>query len=85
MKSYANAALSFSPTELSTISSIESTWKWSYSGDDIVGDVAYDTFLASSATADNDYEVMIWLDALGDASPISSTYVREPTTRIVTY
>jgi len=74
VKSYANAALTFSPTKLSTISSIESTWEWSYSGDDIVGDVSYDTFLASSATADNDYEVMIWLEALGDASPISSTY-----------
>ncbi|EAW08261.1 putative endoglucanase [Aspergillus clavatus NRRL 1] len=75
VKSYANAALQFTPTTLSSVSSIDSTWKWrdSYTGSDIVANVAYDMFLSSSATGSEEYEIMVWLAALGGAGPISST------------
>ncbi|KAJ6037215.1 hypothetical protein N7540_001494 [Penicillium herquei] len=73
VKSFANAALSFTAATLSSISSIESTWKWSYSGTSLDADVAYDMFLASSASGSNEYEIMVWLAALGGAGPISST------------
>lgn len=45
----------------------------SYTGSDIVADVAYDLFLSSTADGDAEYEIMIWLAALGGAGPISST------------
>jgi len=74
VKSYANAALQDIGKELSRISSIPTTWDWSYtSSDDIVADVSYDMWLAPSAAGTNDYEIMVWLAALGGAGPISST------------
>ena len=45
----------------------------SYSGTSLVADVSYDAFLSSSATGSDDYEVMVWLAALGGAGPISAT------------
>ncbi|KAH7145401.1 glycoside hydrolase family 12 protein [Dactylonectria estremocensis] len=73
VKSYANVALEDVNLQLSAISSIPSTWTWTYTGTDIVANVAYDLWLASSAGGDNEYEIMIWLAALGGAGPISST------------
>jgi xyloglucan-specific endo-beta-1,4-glucanase len=35
--------------------------------------VAYDLFTSSSVGGDSEYEIMIWLAALGGAGPISST------------
>lgn len=35
--------------------------------------MSYDLWLASSAGGDNEYEIMVWLAALGGAGPISST------------
>jgi xyloglucan-specific endo-beta-1,4-glucanase len=46
---------------------------FSYTGSNIVADVAYDLFTSSSASGSNEYEIMIWLAALGGAGPISST------------
>ncbi len=46
----------------------------SYTGSSLVADVAYDLFTSSSAGSTTaNYEIMIWLDALGGAGPISST------------
>lgn len=45
----------------------------SYTGSSIIADVAYDLFTSSTATGANEYEIMIWLAALGGAGPISST------------
>ncbi|KAL4989537.1 concanavalin A-like lectin/glucanase domain-containing protein [Aspergillus falconensis] len=73
VKSYANAAYQFTATQLSSLSSIPSTWEWQYSTTDIVANVAYDLFTSSSAGGDSEYEIMIWLAALGGAGPISST------------
>lgn len=52
---------------LSDISSMESTWDWTYTGSDIVADVAYDIFTSSTAGGSNEYEIMIWLAAIGGA------------------
>ncbi|KAE9373504.1 glycoside hydrolase family 12 protein [Stipitochalara longipes BDJ] len=74
VKSYANAVVTMSSIKkISAISSIPTTWKWSYSGSSIVADVSYDMFTSSTATGSNQYEIMIWLAALGGAGPISST------------
>lgn len=73
VKSYSNVALTSVGKQLSAVSSIPSTWDWSYTGSDLVADVSYDLWLASSADGDNEYEIMVWLAALGGAGPISST------------
>lgn len=82
VKSYANAVYTLTATQLNAISSIPSTWDWSYTGDDIVADVAYDLFTSSTADGDEEYEIMIWLSALGGAGPISSTGSSIATTTI---
>lgn len=38
-----------------------------------MADVAYDMFLSSTSTGDAEYEIMVWLAALGGAGPISLT------------
>lgn len=73
VKSFANTVTDTSIVTLADISAIPSVWSWSYTGTDIVADVAYDLFTSSSATGSDEYEIMIWLDALGGAGPISST------------
>ncbi|KAJ5400820.1 hypothetical protein N7465_011309 [Penicillium sp. CMV-2018d] len=81
VKSYASAALKFTPQILSTVKSLKSDWTWrpanclrnSYSNTNIVADVAYDLFLSSTPTGSEEYEIMVWLAALGGAGPISST------------
>ncbi|KIM92525.1 glycoside hydrolase family 12 protein [Oidiodendron maius Zn] len=72
VKSYANAGLNMGATPLSSITSMQSSWSWSYTGTSIVADVSYDAFISSvdSTSAAHDYEVMIWLAALGGAEPI---------------
>lgn len=73
VKSYANAALSFSAKQISAISSIPFTWKWSYSGSGIVANVAFDLWTSSSTTGNYEVEIMIWLGALGGAGPLGSS------------
>ncbi|KAF2997864.1 hypothetical protein E8E13_002971 [Curvularia kusanoi] len=73
VKSYANVVTKVSQKALSSISSLPSTWNWSYTGSNIIADVAYDIFTGASATGSANYEIMIWLSALGGAGPISST------------
>lgn len=38
-----------------------------------MADVSYDMFTSSTASGSNEYEIMIWLAALGGAGPISNT------------
>ena len=61
------------PTTLSDLTSLVSAWKYTYTGTSLVADVAYDMFLSSTSSGTAEYEVMIWLAALGGAFPISST------------
>ncbi|EMF15689.1 glycoside hydrolase family 12 protein [Sphaerulina musiva SO2202] len=77
VKSYPNAVYNpgtKSGKQISKISSMPSVWQWSYSGSGLIADVAYDIFTSSSATGSEEFEIMIWLAALGGAGPISSTY-----------
>lgn len=71
VKSYSNVALQNINKALSAIKAIPSTWKWSYAGTDVVADVSYDMWLAPSVGAANEYEIMVWIGALGGAGPIS--------------
>ncbi|KAF9876611.1 hypothetical protein CkaCkLH20_06019 [Colletotrichum karsti] len=73
VKSYSNVALEKINKPLSSIKSIPSKWSWSYTGSNLVADVAYDLWLAPSVGANNKYEIMIWLGSYGGAGPISST------------
>lgn len=74
VKSYSNVALEKVNKKLTEIKSIKSTWKWTYTGDNLVADVAYDLWLAPSVGANNQFEIMVWLGSFGGAGPISSTY-----------
>ncbi|RJE23806.1 hypothetical protein PHISCL_03837 [Aspergillus sclerotialis] len=73
VKSFANAALQFTPKKLSEVNSLKTGWEWSYTGTSLTANVAYDLFLSSTASGSAEYEIMIWLAALGGAGPISST------------
>lgn len=73
MKSFANAVVNLNKKAVSAYSSIQSSWTWDYTGIGIVADVAYDMFTSSTATGSPQYEVMVWLAAIGGAGPISST------------
>ena len=72
VKAYPNAVVKFTPTELSAITSMKSTFDWTYSGSNVVADVSYDMFTSSTATGSNQYEIMIWLAALGGAGASTS-------------
>ncbi|KAI0862542.1 family 12 glycosyl hydrolase [Xylaria cubensis] len=73
VKSYANAVVQTSAKQISAISTIPTTWKYSYTGSNMVANVAYDLFTSSTASGSSEYEVMVWLAALGGAGPISSS------------
>ncbi|KAG8770511.1 hypothetical protein FRC12_004216 [Ceratobasidium sp. 428] len=75
VKSYANLALMTGLNKkLSAISSIPSTWSWSYSGtsSDLVSNVSYDLWLSTSSGGSSTDEIMIWLSARGGAGPAGS-------------
>ncbi|KAJ7211216.1 glycoside hydrolase family 12 protein [Mycena pura] len=59
--------------QLSAISSMPSTWVWSYSSSSIVADVAYDMFTSNTAGGSAVNEIMIWL-ANFNAGPISAQF-----------
>ncbi|KAH8702443.1 xyloglucanase 2 [Talaromyces proteolyticus] len=84
VKSYQNALpTNYTPAQLCSFPSIPSTWDWSYTSSDLIADVAYDIFTGSSATGSAEFEIMIWLAALGGAGPISSSgsAITNPTIR----
>jgi len=72
VKSYSNVAVTQGiPVQLSAISSIPTMWSWSLTGNNLVCDVSYDSFLSSSSGGSNEFEVMIWLDNV-NAGPLGS-------------
>ncbi|KAI6841223.1 hypothetical protein KC340_g2026 [Hortaea werneckii] len=73
VKSYSNAVVDTDSVQLSSISSMKSSWDWKYTGDSLTADVAYDMFTSSSADGSEEFEVMVWLANL-NAGPISSSY-----------
>ncbi|MCJ1394958.1 hypothetical protein MMC18_007839 [Xylographa bjoerkii] len=72
VKSYTNVEAPLISKPLSQYSSIKTNWTWSYTGTNIVANVAYDTFLGSTATSAQAYEVMVWLGDFGGCSPLSN-------------
>lgn len=52
----------------------------SYTGDDVLADVSYDTYLGDTPNGGASTEVMIWLDNPGDVAPMS--YTNSPITSI---
>ncbi|MCJ1421782.1 hypothetical protein MMC32_008149 [Xylographa parallela] len=72
VKSYTNVEAPMTSKPLSQYNSIKTNWTWSYTGTNIVANVAYDTFLGSSATSAQAYEVMVWLGDFGGCSPLSN-------------
>jgi xyloglucan-specific endo-beta-1,4-glucanase len=58
---------------ISSIGTIPSVWNWTYTGTNMVCNVAYDIWLGPQSTGSSSYEIMIWLAAIGGAGPISST------------
>ncbi|KAF2735670.1 endoglucanase-1 [Polyplosphaeria fusca] len=73
VKSYANVVTNLTMKPLSQISYLPSAWKWTYTGSSIVANVAYDLFTSTNpSSTSHDFEIMIWLGALGGAGPISS-------------
>ncbi|KAH6670981.1 endoglucanase-1 [Plectosphaerella plurivora] len=73
VKSYPNAVLQAPAARVSSVSSIPSRWQWSYSGSNLVANVAYDLFTNSNCGTTPEYEIMVWLGALGGAGPISAS------------
>ncbi|KAG3191034.1 hypothetical protein PC128_g11090 [Phytophthora cactorum] len=74
VKSFANAALKLSPKQVSAITSIPTTMKYEYTYDgNIIANVAYDLFTSSSETGEIEYELMVWLAALGGAWPLTDS------------
>lgn len=75
MKSYPNVVTSGGiGKQLSALRTMQSSWSWTYSGSNLVTNVAYDIFTSSTAGGSAQNEIMIWLAALGGAGPISSSY-----------
>ncbi|KAL4151048.1 hypothetical protein PRNP1_010434 [Phytophthora ramorum] len=74
VKSFANAALKFSPKQVSAITSMPTSIKYAYTYDGkIIANVAYDLFTSSSEGGSVEYELMVWLSALGGAWPLTET------------
>ncbi|KIM87860.1 glycoside hydrolase family 12 protein, partial [Piloderma croceum F 1598] len=75
VKSFSNVQLNSGiGTQLSAISSMSSTWKWSQSSSGaIIADVAYDMFTSSSPNGTYEHEIMVWLASF-NSQPISYNY-----------
>ncbi|KAJ4007764.1 hypothetical protein NW766_009567 [Fusarium irregulare] len=77
VKSYPNSALLIGDDKktVSSITNMQSTAEWKYSGDNLRADVAYDLFTASDPnheTSSGEYELMVWLARIGGVQPIGS-------------
>jgi xyloglucan-specific endo-beta-1,4-glucanase len=75
VKSFANAALSFAPVQMSKVKSMPTALEYKYQSDgSTITNVAYDMFLSSTQDGKYEYELMVWLTVLGGAAPLSRTY-----------
>ncbi|EGZ11362.1 putative hydrolase [Phytophthora sojae] len=74
VKSFANVALQFDHLPISEVTSIPSTIHFKYDYEEsLIANVAFDLFTSSTPDGDAEYEIMVWLAAIGGAGPISST------------
>lgn len=72
VKSYTNVQSGFTQKQLSAYTSIPTTWNWNYTGTGLSCNVAYDTFVGTSPSGSNTFEVMVWLGLFGGVSPLSA-------------
>ncbi|KAF2230682.1 glycoside hydrolase family 12 protein [Viridothelium virens] len=72
VKTYTNVETSLAQKAVSQYKSIPTTWTWNYTGTNLACNVAYDTFLGTTATSTNLFEVMVWLGVYGGVSPLSA-------------
>jgi xyloglucan-specific endo-beta-1,4-glucanase len=77
VKSYPYSGRQMSSKRIvSQIGSLPTSTSWSYSGNNLRANVAYDLFTAANpnhATSSGDYELMIWLGRYGNVYPIGSS------------
>ncbi|KAK6436457.1 hypothetical protein LTR95_007352 [Oleoguttula sp. CCFEE 5521] len=73
-KSYTNVQRGFTQKQLSAYTSMPTAWNWTYTGTNLRANAAYDTFVGSSASGANLFEVMVWLGLYGgtSVSPLSA-------------
>ncbi|CAI5724844.1 unnamed protein product [Hyaloperonospora brassicae] len=74
VKSFANAALTFDAAPLTEVTSIPSSIEFEvkYSGT-IMANFVYDLFTSSKSDGEKEFQVTIWLAAIGGVGPISTT------------
>ncbi|KAH9835506.1 Glycosyl hydrolase family 12 [Teratosphaeria destructans] len=75
LKSYAAVdPIEYKKQYLSQYESLETTWDWTYAGDDLAANVGYHlTFQAdANTTGPETFQVQVWLAQYGDISPLSS-------------
>jgi xyloglucan-specific endo-beta-1,4-glucanase len=70
VKSYPNVVVVTQDVQIAKIKSIDTTWKWSYTGQNLVTNVAYDAFTSSTPDGPEEYELMVWLGNF-NAGPIA--------------
>jgi xyloglucan-specific endo-beta-1,4-glucanase len=76
VKSYPYSGREFTPKLINSIGSLPSAAQWTYQGNNIRANVAYDLFTASDPNHDKssgDYELMVWLGRYGNVYPIGSS------------
>ncbi|KAG8631220.1 hypothetical protein KVT40_000360 [Elsinoe batatas] len=73
VKTYTNVqTVGFPKKAVSAYTSMATSWTWSYTGTNLVANVAYDVFLGASPSSSHQFEVMVWLGLYGNASPLSA-------------
>ncbi|GMF28459.1 unnamed protein product [Phytophthora lilii] len=73
VKGYPNVGLHFKPVELANVESIPTTINYTYEYEPTTtANVAYDLFTSSTPDGDFEFEVMVWLAAIGTAWPLAS-------------
>eukprot|EP00644_Phytophthora_capsici_P009499 jgi/Phyca11/6655/fgenesh1_pm.PHYCAscaffold_13_\ len=73
VKGYPNVGLHFKPVEIANVESIPTTINYTYEYDPTTtANVAYELFTSSTPGGEEEYEIMVWLAAIGTAWPLSS-------------
>ncbi|KAG6583199.1 cell 12A endoglucanase [Phytophthora cinnamomi] len=73
VKGYPNVGLHFKPIELANVDSIPTSINYTYEyTPTTTANVAYDLFTSSTPDGDFEYEIMVWLAAIGTAWPLAS-------------
>uniref|UniRef100_M4BQB0 Cell 12A endoglucanase n=1 Tax=Hyaloperonospora arabidopsidis (strain Emoy2) TaxID=559515 RepID=M4BQB0_HYAAE len=76
VKSFANAALTFTPVKMSQVASMPTVIEYKYESvdDTLITNVAYDMLLSPHPEGEFTYELMVWLATFGGAAPLARSY-----------